>query len=172
MLSCWWRRAHTKWDESFSSGPPGPASWPQIEARAWLPIWLIMTPRHLCTLSSVIQSCPTLCNPVDCSMPGFPVLHHLPELAQTHVHWVSDAIWPSHPRSCPSPPALNLSWNWRECCEIRRNGDHSMAAEASWSSCFSYCTIGVHFFPALVPLEIIVPLLNPKSNYLDSHRLC
>ena len=43
---------------------------------------------------SVAQSCPTLCYPMDCSMPGFPVLHQLPELAQTHVHWVSDAIQP------------------------------------------------------------------------------
>ena len=48
---------------------------------------------------SVIQSWPTLYHPMDCSTPGFPVLHHLPELAQTHVHWVSDAIQPSHPLS-------------------------------------------------------------------------
>ena len=46
---------------------------------------------------------------MDCSMPGFPVLHHLMELAQTHVHWVSDAIQPSHPLLSPSPPAFNLS---------------------------------------------------------------
>ena len=52
---------------------------------------------------------PTLCNPMDCSMPDFPVFHYLPEFAQTHVHWVSDAIQPSHPLSSPSPPALNLS---------------------------------------------------------------
>ena len=58
---------------------------------------------------SVAQSCPTLCNPMDCNMPGFPVLHHLPELAQTHVHWIGDAIQPSHPLLSPSPPALNLS---------------------------------------------------------------
>ena len=58
---------------------------------------------------SVAKSCPTLCEPMDCSMPGFPVLHQLPELAQTHVHWVSDAIQLSHPLSSPSPPALNLS---------------------------------------------------------------
>ena len=45
---------------------------------------------------SVAQACPTLCNPMDCSTPGFPVLHHLPELAQAHVHWVSDGIQPSH----------------------------------------------------------------------------
>ena len=50
-----------------------------------------------------------LCNPMDCSMPGFPVHHQLPELTQTHVHWVSDAIQPSHPLSSPSPPTLNVS---------------------------------------------------------------
>ena len=59
--------------------------------------------------SSVAQSCPTLCDPMDCRTPGFPVLHYLPELAQTHVHWVSDAIQPSHPLLSPSPPAFNLS---------------------------------------------------------------
>ena len=59
-------------------------------------------------LSSVSQSCPTLCNPMDYTMPGFPVLHQLPELAQTHVHRVSDAIQPSRPLSYPSP-AFNLS---------------------------------------------------------------
>ena len=59
--------------------------------------------------SSVAQSCPILCDPVDSSLPGFPVNHQLPKLAQTHVHWVSDAIQPSHPLSSPSPPAFNLS---------------------------------------------------------------
>ena len=54
---------------------------------------------------SPVQSCPTLCNPTDCSMPGFPVDHQLMELAQTPVHWVGDAIQPSHPLSFPSPPA-------------------------------------------------------------------
>ena len=58
--------------------------------------------------SSVTQSCLTLCNPMDCSMPGLPV-HQLPELAQTHVHRVDDAIQPSHPLLSPSPPAFNLS---------------------------------------------------------------
>ena len=59
--------------------------------------------------SSAAQSCPTLCNPMDCSTPGFPVHHQLLELPQTHVHQVSDAIQPSHPLSSPSPPAFNLS---------------------------------------------------------------
>ena len=59
--------------------------------------------------SSVIQSCPALCDPMDCSMPGLPVHHQLLELAQTHDRQVSDAIQPSHPLSSPSPPAFNLS---------------------------------------------------------------
>ena len=59
-------------------------------------------------VSSVTQSCPTLCDSMDCSMPGLPVHHQLPELTETHVHWVGDAIQPSHPLSSPSP-ALNLS---------------------------------------------------------------
>ena len=58
---------------------------------------------------SVAQSCLTLCDPMDCSMPGFPVLHHLPELAQTPLHWVGDAIQPSLPMLSPSPPASYLS---------------------------------------------------------------
>ena len=57
--------------------------------------------------SSVAQSCLTLCNPMECSTPGLPVHHQLPELTQTHVHWVDDAIQPSHPLSSPSP-AFNL----------------------------------------------------------------
>ena len=59
--------------------------------------------------SSVAQSCLTLCDPMDCSTPGFPVHHQLPELAQTHVHCIGDAIQLSHPLSSPSPPAFNLS---------------------------------------------------------------
>ena len=58
---------------------------------------------------SVTKSCLTLCNPMDCSMPGFPVLHYRLESGQTHVHWVSDTIQPSHPLFPPSPSALNLS---------------------------------------------------------------
>ena len=61
------------------------------------------------SVSSVAQSCPTLCGPRDCSTPGLPVHHQLLELAQTPVHRVGDAIQPSHPRSPPSPPAFSLS---------------------------------------------------------------
>ena len=59
--------------------------------------------------SSVVQSCPTLCDPMNHSTPGLPVHHQFPESTQTHVHRVSDAIQPSHPLSSPSPPALNPS---------------------------------------------------------------
>ena len=57
----------------------------------------------------LLSSCPTLCDPMDCSTPGFPVHHQLLELTQTHVHRVGDAIQPSHPLLSPSPPAFNLS---------------------------------------------------------------
>ena len=69
-----------------------------------LSLWLVFSSS---LLFSVAQSCLTLCDPVDCSKPGFPVLHHLPELVQTHVHRVGDAIQPSHPLSSP-PPAFNF----------------------------------------------------------------
>ena len=59
--------------------------------------------------SSVIQSCPTPCNPIDCSMSDFPVHHQLPQPTQTHVHCISDANQPSHPLLSPSPPTFNLS---------------------------------------------------------------
>ena len=72
--------------------------------------------------SSVSQSCPTLCDPMDCSMPGFPVYHQLPELTQTHVHRVSDAIQTSHPLLSPSPPAFNFFQHqglFQGCLHIR-----------------------------------------------------
>ena len=87
----------------------------------WKPGWQrwcrMRSPRTspLCTDSpsacccSVAQSCLTLCDPTDCSTPGLPVLHCLPEFSLTHVHRVSGAIQPSHPLSSPSPPTLNLS---------------------------------------------------------------
>ena len=75
----------------------------------WLTMWETGLLFSLNWLSSVAQLCPTLCNPMDCSMPGLPVHHHLLEFTQTHVHWVGDSIQPPHPLLSPSPPALNLS---------------------------------------------------------------
>ena len=88
----------------------GPASWlagdhlssvsPPVGGTALVPLPL--------QFSSVSQSCPTLCDPVDCRTPGLPAHHQLPEFTQTRVHWVGDAIQPSHPLSSPSPLAFNL----------------------------------------------------------------
>ena len=64
---------------------------------------------QLSSVSSVTQSCPTLCDPMNHSTPGLPVHHQLPEFTQTHVHRIGDAIQPSHPLLSPSPPALNPS---------------------------------------------------------------
>ena len=75
--------------------------------------------------SSVAQSCPTLCNPMNHSMPGLPVHHQLPEFTQTHIHQVSDAIQPSHPLSSPSPPAPNPSQH--QSLFQRVNSSHEVA---------------------------------------------
>ena len=64
---------------------------------------------HINCWCSGTKSRLALCSPMDCSMPGFPVLHYLPEFSQTHVHWVRDAVLSSHPLSSPSPPTLSLS---------------------------------------------------------------
>ena len=71
--------------------------------------FLTTGPQKCLQFSSVAQLCPTLCGPMNRSTPGLPVHHQLPELAQTHVHRVSDAIQSSHPVTSPSPPAFNVS---------------------------------------------------------------
>ena len=76
---------------------------PQV--RTWCIVLLIV----LVQFSSVAQSCPTLCDPMNRSTPALPVHHQLPEFTQTHVHWTSDAMQPSHPLLSPSPPAPNPS---------------------------------------------------------------
>ena len=72
------------------------------------PEYIIKTIQSMLHFSSITQLCLTLGNSMDCSTPGLPVHHQLPESTQTHVHWVGDAMKPSHPLSSPSPPALNL----------------------------------------------------------------
>ena len=104
---------------SLESGPVFPRRWRDTHiSRGILRFLSERLAQHLAfwqrrasasSLSSADQLCPTLCDPMDYSTPGFPVLHQLTELAQTHVHWVGDAIQPPHPLSYPSPPAFNLS---------------------------------------------------------------
>ena len=71
--------------------------------------YIILCHKYSDQIRSVAQSCPTLCDPRNYSTPGLPVHHQFPEFTQTHVHWASDAIQPSHPLSFPSPPAPNPS---------------------------------------------------------------
>ena len=87
---------------TFTSSPHGSDSQNLMRVKRSFPFL-----RPICY--SLAKSCPTLCNPMDCSMPGFHILHYLPEFAQNHVHWVDDVIQPSHPLSPSFPPALNLS---------------------------------------------------------------
>ena len=117
----WLDGRESEWTLGVGDGQGGLAccySWGRKEADTTE--WLNWTEHNKNTLtfkiilaliqfSSVAQSCSTLCDPMDCSTPGFPVHHQLPEFAQTHVHRVSDAIQPSHPLSSPSPPVFNLS---------------------------------------------------------------
>ena len=70
---------------------------------------LLPCQKDYCCCCSVAKSCTTICGPMDCSIPGFPVLHYVPEFAQIRVHRVGDAIQPSHPLVPRSPPAFNLS---------------------------------------------------------------
>ena len=113
-----WKRQNY-WDRNQISGCPGlwhPAGVIEmfcilivVEQQGW--IWLYQTPnKEKVQFSSVSQSCPTLCDPMDCSTPDFPVYYQLPESTH-HVHWVSDAIQPSHPLSSPSHPTFNISQN-------------------------------------------------------------
>ena len=80
--------------------------------------------------SSVPQLCPTSCDPINCSMPGFPVHHHLPEFTQTHVHRVGDAIQPFHPLSSPSPPTPNPSQHQSPFQRV--NSWHEVAKVLEW----------------------------------------
>ena len=126
--------------------------------------------------SLVARSCPTLCYPMDCSMPGFPVHHQLPELAQTHVHRVGDATQPSHPLSSPSPlafifpnnrvffnePVLHIRWPkyWRFSFNISPSNEYSglISFKIDWfdnqlssvtQSCPTLCDPMKHSTPGL-----------------------
>ena len=87
--------------------PQFPSLWNAYNNTYFIPPKVVRIKRN--QFSSVTQLCPTLCNLMDCSTSGLPVHHQLPELTQTRVHWVTDAIQPSHPLLSPSPPAFNLS---------------------------------------------------------------
>ena len=98
------------WLQTLSSSPP-PDSGTTDHKCFWVAL-IVHSPRVCFSsvqFSSVAQSCPTLCDPMNRSTPGLPVHHQLPEFIQTHIHRVSDDIQPSHPLSSPSPPAPSPS---------------------------------------------------------------
>ena len=102
--------------------------------------------------SSVAQSCLTLCNCMDCSIPGLPVYNQLPEFIQIHVHWVGDAIQPSHSLWFPSPSAFNLS-------SIRVFSNES-ALRIKWSKYWSFSF-------SIIPSNEYSGLVSFKMDWLD-----
>ena len=94
------------------------------------------------------QSCPTLCDPMDCSTPGFLVHHQLPELPQTHVHRVGDAIQPSHPLSSPFPPSFNPSQHQ----DFSKESTLRMRWPKYWSFTFSISPSNEH--PGLISFRM------------------
>ena len=103
-------------------------------------------------LSSVTQSCPTLCDTTSRSTPGLPVHHQLPEFTQTHVHRVSDAIQPSHPLPSPSPPAPNPSQH----PSLSNESTLRMRWPKYWSFSFS-----------IIPSKEIPGLISFRMDWLD-----
>ena len=104
--------------------------------------------------SLVGQSCPTLCDPMDCSTPGFPVHHQLLELAQIRVHWVGDTIQPSHPLSFPSLPTFNLSQHLGlfKMRQFFASGGQSLGVSASAS---------------VLPMNLSSGLISFRMDWLD-----
>ena len=106
--------------------------------------------------SSVAQSCLTHCDPMNCSTPGLPVHHQLPEFTQTHVHQVSDAIQPSHPPLSPSPPAPNPSQHQRDSNDFANESTLRMRWPKYWSFSFS-----------IIPSKQIPGLPSFRMDWLD-----
>ena len=122
--------------ESINSNSNTWNSWDNPSNFHWLNVSVQLFVRWslLIQFSSVAQSCPTLCNPMDRSTPGLPVHHQLQESTQTHVHWVGYAIQQSHPLSSPSPPALNLSQHQGLFkCRLFASSGRSIGVSASTS---------------------------------------
>ena len=101
---------------------------------------------------SIAKSCLTLCDPMDCSMLGFPVLLHLPDFAQVHVHWIGDAIQPSHPLSSSSPFAFNLS-------------QHQGLFQ--WVNCLHQVTKVLEFSFSIIPSSEYSVVISSKIDWFD-----
>ena len=126
----------------------------------------------------VTKPCLTPCNPVDCSTPGFPVLHYFPEFAQIHVHWVGDAIHPSHPLPPPSPSAFSLSqhqglFQWVSCSnQVARVLEHQCFQRTVRVDWFDLLAVQGEF-PCPPPMDHILPELFTMtcSSWMVPHDM-
>ena len=124
---------------------------------------------HSVQFSSVTQSCPTLCDPMNCSTPGLPVHHQLPEFTQTHVHPVGDATQPSHPLSSSSPPALNPSNEHSGVISFRVDWLDLLAVQGTRKSLFQH-----HQFKNINSSALSFPYsptLTSIHDYWKNHSL-
>ena len=122
---------------------------------------------NLFQFSSVTQSYPTIWDSMDCSTPGSPVHHQLPELTQSHVHWIGDVIQPPHPLSSPSPLALNLSHQQSHCKWV--SSLHQVAKD--WS--FSFSTKSFIEYSGLISFRIdwldLLVVQGTLKSFLHHH---
>ena len=122
-------------------------------------------------ISSVqLSHCPTLCDPMDCSMPGFPGHHQILEFTQTHVHWVSDTIQPSHPLSSPSLPSFNLSQHQGLFkCQFFASGGQSTGISLSLKEIVEYkdLELTVPHNTSKIHLQVEQFLQNTNWNLAD-----
>ena len=133
----------------------------------------------LCSIlvSSVTQSCSTLCDPMDCSTPGFPVDYQLLKFTQTYVHWVGDAIQPFHPLSSPSPPAFNLSstrvFSKESVLHIRWPKDWSFSFNICPSNEYSgLISFRIDWFDLLTVQGDLVHYIIIHYKYILKYSLC
>ena len=131
---------------------------------AWWGIKKKKLSREPVQFSSVAQSCPALCHPMNRSTPGLPVHHQLPQFTQTHVHRVSDAIQPSHPLSSPPPPAPNPSQHQSLSQGVSSSPDSSNAAFTWFGLILLTLFIDFFFFPGKLGLLISASLCS-LSHY-------
>ena len=122
--------------------------------------------------------CLTLCDPMDCSTQGFLILHCLPKFAQTHVHWVGDAIQPSHPLSSPFPPAFNLSqhqglFQWVSSShQVAKVLEHSISPSSEYSGLSSF---RIDWFDLLVvqgTLKFVSSTIVLKQQFFGAQPFC
>ena len=128
--------------------------------------WRIIEHKYCC---SVAQSCPTRCNPMDCSMPGFPVLHHLPDLAQTHVHWITGVPSNHLVLCCPLLLLLSIFASIR----VFSNG---LSLHITWPKywCFSFNISPSNDYSGLISFKTAwfdhIAVQGTLSSFLHHHR--